>query len=181
MGSDCLDTTNTKIVSSFNPRSRMGSDILTHVSRDIQQKFQSTLPHGERRGIVLLINASCLFQSTLPHGERLDELKAMFGMEEFQSTLPHGERPAICVLSKHHILFQSTLPHGERLAQLPQEVHPYTCFNPRSRMGSDPRFALTLQPVFCFNPRSRMGSDVVDDTLVFYFRVSIHAPAWGAT
>ncbi|CAO3422305.1 hypothetical protein [Azospirillum doebereinerae] len=55
--------------------------------------------------------------------------------------------------------FQSTLPHGERPA--PSLKPPSTsCFNPRSRMGSDGRRLLRV---------ARRGE------------VSIHAPAWGAT
>ena len=70
-------------------------------------------------------------------GSDIDELKAMFGMEEFQSTLPRGERlrPS-CVIrvllrvsihaptwgatkkmndGNYYGAFQSTLPRGERL------------------------------------------------------------------
>ena len=54
-------------------------------------------------------------------------------------------------------------------------------FNPRTRMGCDfsrHRLAVGRQ---CFNPRTRMGCDVyiVDGDIVM--KVSIHAPAWGAT
>ncbi len=35
-----------------------------------------------------------------------------------------------------------------------------TCFNPRSRMGSDQLISTHwIEQVKCFNPRSRMGSD----------------------
>ncbi len=54
--------------------------------------------------------------------------------------------------------FQSTLPHGER--------HPGGC-NDSGR----PRF----------NPRSHMGSDGYDYLQQRHYRVSIHAPTWGAT
>ena len=57
-------------------------------------------------------------------------------------------------------IFQSTLPHGERL-------------RPCSSSGSGCRY---------FNPRSRMGSDCgVATVVVCACRISIHAPAWGAT
>ena len=55
-------------------------------------------------------------------------------------------------------LFQFALPHGER-RNLPASTSSRTCFNSRSRMGSDRPEA----HVFC-------GLDV-----------SIRAPAWGAT
>ncbi len=54
--------------------------------------------------------------------------------------------------------FQSTLPHGERPVQMALET--YTA---------------------CFNPRSRTGSDQEAAHFIFQFKVSIHAPARGAT
>ncbi len=77
-------------------------------------------------------------------------------------------------------------------------------FNPRSRMGSDERPGRSPGLCVCFNPRSRMGSDALArelDAIREAFqstlphgerraqrcfswrrhRVSIHAPAWGAT
>ena len=100
------------------------------------------------------------------------------------------------------ILFQSTHPHGVR--------HPYRLFdtqargfNPRTRMGCDqnveqvvdisvfqsthphgvrlrsPRCSIIIY--FCFNPRTRMGCDCVQLGSRRQTRVSIHAPAWGAT
>ena len=54
--------------------------------------------------------------------------------------------------------FQSTLPRGERLFVQPCIFH---CFN--------------------FNPRSREGSDRMEDEQYNQSRISIHAPARGAT
>ncbi len=56
-------------------------------------------------------------------------------------------------------MFQSTLPHGERQQALEDHA---------AMVG--------------FNPRSRMGSDFIEaGNVEFKDRVSIHAPAWGAT
>ena len=56
--------------------------------------------------------------------------------------------------------FQSTLPYGERPRCQEKENRIDSCFNPRSRMGSDsPPFKTGMETVG-FNPRSRMGSDV---------------------
>src|SRR5690606_3228397 len=54
-------------------------------------------------------------------------------------------------------------------------------FNPRSRVGSDLTPMKRAQKSSCFNPRSRVGSDfeLCDDK--YRERVSIRAPAWGAT
>ena len=101
-------------------------------------------------------------------------------------------------------MFQSTLPHGERRPSPTQADDRSSGFNPRSRMGSD--VVTARRSRWCppgFNPRSRMGSDNVDPGLghrsAFQStlphgerptppaarqanrRVSIHAPAWGAT
>ena len=65
-----------------------------------------------------------------------------------------------CMVLFDEFEFQSTLPHGER---------------PWSRR-SRPRRCCD------FNPRSRMGSDGhIRDDSVHRQRISIHAPAWGAT
>ena len=100
----------------------------------------------------------------------------------FQSTLPHGERRFVSNVYQHRKQFQSTLPHGERringgsvvynihvsihapargatfagLSRLPG----ISCFNPRSRTGSDRRAILCRTLHHRFNPRSRTGSDI---------------------
>ncbi len=77
--------------------------------------------------------------------------------------------------------FQSTRPRGarHRLAASP-------CtdlgFNPRAREGRDARQVRTRPGLFCFNPRAREGRDGRPRrTLQPRQRVSIHAPARGAT
>ncbi len=121
----------------FNPRSRTGSDGADIAASEGQYLFQSTLPHGERLGWLILSPPPCLFQSTLPHGERPVNFPSLSGMyrfnprsrtgsdqqptpslhkaSQFQSTLPHGERPVSLIAESNHLEFQSTLPHGERL------------------------------------------------------------------
>ena len=142
--------------------------------------FQSTLPHGERRGAGL--------------GERFGEISihapawgATCGLAlaacvgRFQSTLPHGERLRGFGLFRTVDIFQSTLPHGERLDLRPPEesVKAISIHAPawgatdavwRPTTGTT-RFQSTLPhgerrspqaswPVNDhFNPRSRMGSD----------------------
>ena len=57
-----------------------------------------------------------------------------------------------------------------------------TCFNPRSRGGSDALYRTARGTKICFNPRSRGGSDTVTGPGPAFRRlVSIHAPAGGAT
>ena len=58
----------------FNPRSREGSD--NQASNNVQKgdRFQSTLPRGERRRWQMSWRGSMRFQSTLPRGERQSEM-----------------------------------------------------------------------------------------------------------
>ena len=99
-------------------------------------------------------------------------------------------------------IFQSTLPRGERLLNVffsPNSSN----FNPRSREGSDIMELSITSPVPDFNPRSREGSDSdgkynINQSIQFQstlprgerrgiscghcnYRISIHAPARGAT
>ena len=58
-------------ICNFNPRSRTGSDVTMARLHKFKRKFQSTLPHGERRSYPDSLDGQRRFQSTLPHGERL--------------------------------------------------------------------------------------------------------------
>ena len=54
-------------------------------------------------------------------------------------------------------------------------------FNPRSREGSDVFNLFHTINIWYFNPRSREGSDLGYDMRDIVERISIHAPARGAT
>ena len=129
--------------------------------------FQSTLPHGERRGGACESKCCPLFQSTLPHGERPGGCRAPCTSQSFQSTLPHGERLLWTGATRAGRRFQSTLPHGERLEG--EEIgSTQVGFNPRSRTGSDGGW---IRPCPCdhsFNPRSRTGSDDITEVSVLF-------------
>src|SRR6266545_4566585 len=60
----------------FNPRPRTGSDWSRAWYLSPPLRFQSTPPHGERRGEGALSAAAWLFQSTPPHGERRRQYKS---------------------------------------------------------------------------------------------------------
>ena len=123
----------------------------------VRYRFQSTLPHGERRDSSPPCREATYFNPRSRMGSDLTATQ-LFEVAEFQSTLPHGERlvrrsrrahrwnfnPRSRMgsdwLSKtgrnHPEKFQSTLPHGERPGTgCPHAPESY--FNPRSRMGSD--------------------------------------------
>ena len=77
---------------------------------------------------------------------------------EFQSTLPRGERHIENCILLVVIIFQSTLPRGERLY-----------------------YTLAKIKYNNFNPRSHEGSDLDNLIEAGIYKISIHAPARGAT
>ena len=104
---------------------------------NVNAKFQSTLPRGERLEEKILSEELQKFQSTLPRGERRmnaghgkrsimhfnprshegsDQTALIIARERwiFQSTLPRGERRLQIWVMKCSLRFQSTLPRGER-------------------------------------------------------------------
>ena len=99
----------------FNPRSRVGSDQPNYSVFSEWDKFQSTLPRGERQAGLALAYAKDKFQSTLPRGERRGQMTSCTHLWGFQSTLPRGERPFPDLFSTFFLV----------------------SFNPRSRVGSD--------------------------------------------
>ena len=78
------------------------------------------------------------------------------------------------------VQFQSTLPRRERLYDPIKQKWKFY-FNPRSREGSDKRAYVFAGHVPNFNPRSREGSDEKRPHRFDRLRISIHAPAKGAT
>ncbi len=77
----------------------------------------------------------------------------------FRSTPPHGGRPTITAYSSHWPMFRSTPPHGGRLLTMAETAR-----------------------VEGFDSRPRTGGDMdADEKFKVRLRVSIHAPARGAT
>ncbi len=79
------------------------------------------------------------------------------------------------------VLFQSTHPHGVRRIAEDMAAMRTACFNPRTRTGCDRCFSAGLQRTTCFNPRTRTGCDTKLKLIRYIAKVSIHAPARGAT
>ena len=143
----------------FNPRSREGSDAEKLAMTNINMLFQSTLPRGERHGLLPHCFHRILFQSTLPRGERLSTTHlSLIRVRDFNPRSREGSDGKQC---------------GYRKTSAD--------FNPRSREGSDSSDCHCISFPCNFNPRSREGSD--DGQLKTTFRriISIHAPARGAT
>ena len=121
--------------------------------------FQFTLPRGERLVIGHATPYSDGFNSRSRVGSDRPPPTTTATPSSFQFTLPRGERHSSAAASVLEEAFQFTLPRGER-----------------------PEFPLRcLRAELCFNSRSRVGSDSSYCQEVLRQRVSIHAPAWGAT
>ena len=192
--------------SSFNPRSRVGSDDINVLPHQCVEQFQSTLPCGERPWAVTLVGPQFdMFQSTLPCGERRPRGRRrqrslavsihapVWGatpVNRFVSAITQSFNPRSRVGSDtltaleqaQEMEFQSTLPCGERLLATPQHE--------RERL-----FQSTLpcgERPLCVEV-ARSIRELFQSTLPCgerrYFRrfhysfvvVSIHAPVWGAT
>ncbi len=142
----------------FNPRSRVGSDVPISFVCTVSAMFQSTLPRGERPPLHASFSVSRDVSIHAPAWGATQTSPSRWISSMFQSTLPRGERRPWSGPPGSPVRFQSTLPRGER-------QHGVLLFLRFSR----------------FNPRSRVGSDDISAKSQKAIRVSIHAPAWGAT
>ena len=99
--------------------------------------LQSTLPHGERPSRPWGRSRRGRLQSTLPHGERPKSAMSVGALAMLQSTLPHGERQKSTVFAGSRIVASIHAPaRGATVAET-WSLRFATCFNPRSRTGSD--------------------------------------------
>ena len=147
-----------------------------------------------------------MFQSTHPRGVRRDGgYVPVMSTDAFQSTHPRGVRrrtarpqnwSSPCFNPRTRVGCDAA-PDQRQAAEGRVSIHApawgatpsrriygsyFGCFNPRTRVGCDPRSCPWPWPLSGFNPRTRVGCDW-SGTLALYFsvKVSIHAPAWGAT
>ncbi len=123
------------------------------------------------------------FQSTLPHGERpmtIDNAECQLYVSIHAPAW--GATSTCCQYRRLLYMFQSTLPHGERQSHDHSVPVCIRCFNPRSRMGSDMQmhigYACSIR-VSIHAPA--WGATCTMSDLISELHVSIHAPAWGAT
>ncbi len=121
--------------------------------------FQSTRPHGARRGPSWGSDGRTGFQSTRPHGARLKMIRVGGPIDRFQSTRPHGaRRGAPCI----------------RCRPCPVSIH-------APARGATEQRRLGRVEFLGFNPRARTGRDMTLAVQGGDGDVSIHAPARGAT
>ena len=168
--------------SPLQSRTRVGCDSMRNTFDIVSSQFQSTHPRGVRR---------------LPAGRH--EIP-----DRFQSTHPRGVRPGERHAAFFCSSFQSTHPRGVRLSGAVKSPGAFLGFNPRTRVGCDCGCWCGPTASSRFNPRTRVGCDLpalapfsfivrfqsthprgvrlqhIGQQEV-YTKVSIHAPAWGAT
>ena len=121
----------------FNPRSRVGNDILSIKFARTTLTFQSTFPRGERQGVSLTALISGNFNPRSRVGNDLLISLSRYGNYLFQSTFPRGERP----IDKNACLNWSFISIHVPAWGTTSCVLYRTCyrfnFNPRSRVGND--------------------------------------------
>ena len=146
----------------FNPRPRVGGDASREPSRDPASMFQSTPPRGGRRsGRSTLLHELVSFQSTPPRGGR-----PMSAVESW---------PAATMVSIHAPAWGAT---GDSRAS----AWTRSGFNPRPRVGGDLRMPVDYDRLDWFQSTPpRGGRRECLRRSSTHSRVSIHAPAWGAT
>ena len=136
MGGDGAGMTFSEMVSSFNPRPRMGGDVTCMKAPEVTSVFQSTPPHGgRRRRNYPSLKLLCFNPRPRMGGDHI--------LDDLLST---------------QLKFQSTPPHGGR------HFHPHTITGIQKVSIHAPAWGATLHSVgvcirTCFNPRPRMGGD----------------------
>ena len=165
---------------SFNPRTREGCDLKSIMTHFAKHKFQSTHPRGVRLYTIRNTQSINPFQSTHPRGVRPFDAIKLPSSVGFNPRTREGCDKRKMILYTRLYLFQSTHPRGVRLTVLVR-CKAVSSFNPRTREGCDHEYSGHTCHYTCFNPRTREGCDKHYAPHDIEVRVSIHAPARGAT
>ena len=154
---------------------------LLHLPRFYGGRKLARVRAGRDRISPPLRMVSVAFQSTRPRGARQYRANRPLSRGTFQSTRPRGARlmpPAWCPQGRS---FNPRARVGRDLAIADHRLVA-AGFNPRARVGRDKPRDAPQASLAGFNPRARVGRDLGGgDGLIVNARVSIHAPAWGAT
>ena len=141
----------------FNSRARMGRDRFPPDFTSIELAFQFTRPHGARPPMQGPRKRRYCFNSRARMG-RCCVNGLYVEIEGVSIHAPAWGATPTALAKRYSIWFQFTRPHGAR-----------------RRLGSGAAFS------GCFNSRARMGRDFPSASPWPRQKVSIHAPAWGAT
>ena len=99
----------------------------------------------------------------------------------FQSTHPRRVRPMLSTIFLQSATISIHAPAKGATEIICQIGARAFYFNPRTREGCDPFLLIIDFQDQYFNPRTREGCDETDDGRKYLVRISIHAPAKGAT
>ena len=121
------------------------------------------------------------FQSTLPRRERLAWNPACLPPYIISIHAPAKGATGRSALFLRAYLISIHAPAKGATGSTPTKLIATYDFNPRSREGSDINGFSTVSGVGNFNPRSREGSDAICYKACGKLKISIHAPAKGAT
>ena len=179
MGCDTYSFSNNRGDFGFNPRTRMGCDLLW-VWFFKSLKFQSTHPHGVRLAIEVFSRALRCFNPRTRMGCDLADLAVK---QRGQVSIHAPAWGATCTDMdfSSHSRFQSTHPHGVRLKYAKKKYGKDAVSIHAPAWGATVGNSRGTPQTNCFNPRTRMGCDVACVLFFVFIFVSIHAPAWGAT
>ncbi len=114
-GATVIQFRNPRLITSFNPRPRVGGDGIVTGDSDMQGRFQSTPPRGGRPA----------YSDDTAHAAGFNPRPRVGG-----DTMPTQHQPSAA-------MFQSTPPRGGRLSVRCAGPCQCACFNPRPRVGGD--------------------------------------------
>ena len=123
------------------------------------QRFQSTLPRGERQ-------ETCLRAGVYP--------AVSIHAPTWGATYVNRTWESFCYVSIHAPTWGATGLGVHDRGPVEVSIHAPT-------WGATGQFSACSACCPCFNPRSHVGSDLERVNVQFWFVVSIHAPTWGAT
>ena len=138
--------------------------------------------HAPARGATTHLrscNVGASFNSRARKG-RDGRSRVNFSEQQFQFTRPQGARHPAERIDLAPTMFQFTRPQGARPPR-GGRFRAGRCFNSRARKGRDSRAPTALRRRGCFNSRARKGRDGKAPHRKAVRKVSIHAPARGAT
>ena len=146
----------------------------------LNSQFQSTHPHGVRPRIrVFRIRINRFNPRTRMGCDTVRRINSI-SRSSFQSTHPHGVRPGATHDCNSPCKFQSTHPHGVRLP------HRTSTYSEPLFQSTHPHGVRPLVLSIALSRKVSIHAPAWGATIVIFIKyqrriVSIHAPAWGAT
>ena len=157
----------------------MGRDLGQQIP-ELRHMFQSTRPHGARQAGIIGAEENKSFN---PRARMGRDTGQQVNNCEYCGFNPRARMGRDLLHSLRSISSAGFNPRA-RMGRDFGSQYKYVCvrcFNPRARMGRDYERLNIEALVTGFNPRARMGRDADRITKLLNEKVSIHAPAWGAT